>query len=336
LHVTDEPDSPASTRRPIGYVRIAIVVGACLALGLSAVVVLAASPSPTGGEPAASPGASAGASLQPGKAAQPRLKLPGLFRLGFGSMLGGRKGVGGGVGRGAITITRIDGPTLDLRTDDGWTRTITIGADTKITKSGKAATVADLKVGDKIVLRQKRNDDGTYTVTAIVVPTPVVAGTVNAVGDSSFTLKLRDGSTRIVNVSGTTTFKVGRADGTKKDVKVGSTVIVSGTEGPGSAFTASEVRVQVHLTRVSGEVTATSKDSITVKRRDGTSMVIRVGTETKLSIRGDTSPSLAEVSVGMRVVAVGTLSEDGKLDASTVFAATPKPKTAPTPTANPG
>jgi len=335
--VIDEPHSPSPTRRPIGLVRVAILVGACLALGLSAVVVLAASPSPPAGEPAASPGASAGASLQPDKATQPKLKLPGLFRLGFGSLFGGRsEGLRGGAGRAPITITKIDGSALDLRTDDGWTRTITVGSDTKITKGGQAATVSDLKVGDHVVLRQKRNDDGTYTVTAIAVPTPVVAGTVGAVGDSSFTLKLRDGSTRTVKVSGITTFKVGGADGSKKDLKAGSFVVAAGSEGPGDAFTATSVRIQVRLDRVGGEVTKVTKDTITVKQRDGTSATISVGSDTKLTIRGDSTPTIGEVKVGMRVVAVGTLGADGTLDASAVFAGAPKVKATPAPTANPG
>ena len=320
------PPVPASTRRPIGFVRIAVVGVACVVLALSAVVVLGASPNPPSVQPAASPRASA----QPGKVAQPRLKLPGLFRWGVGSMFGGRGGFLG-VGRGAITITKIDGSSLDLRTDDGWTRTITVGADTKITKGGETAALGDLKVGDRIVLRQKRNDDGTYTVTAIAVPTPVVAGTVTAVGADTLTLKLRDGSSRTIQLTGSTTFKLGRADGKKSDVKVGSVVVAAGAEGPGNAFTATAIRIQVRLDRIAGEVTAVTKDSITVKKRDGTTATIKVGSDTKLAIRGDTTPSLAEIKVGMRVTAVGTLGADGKLNANAVSAGTPKVKPAASP-----
>ncbi len=327
------PPVPASNRHPIGLVRIVVVGVACLVLALSAVVVLGASPNP----PSAEPAASAGASAQPGKVAQPRLKLPALLRLGLGSILDGRKG-SASVGRGAITITKIDGSSLDLRTDDGWTRTITVGADTKITKGGETAALGDLKVGDKIVLRQKRNDDGTYTVTAIAVPTPMLAGTVTAVGSDTLTVKLRDGSSRTVHVNGSTKYKLGRADGKETDVKVGSVVVAAGADGPGDDFTATAVRIQVRLDKVAGEVTAVAKDSITVKKRDGTTVTIKVGADTKLAIRGDTTPSLAEIKVGMRVTAVGTLGADGKLDADAVSAATPKVKPAASPNSgdNPG
>jgi Domain of unknown function (DUF5666) len=327
------PPVPASNRPSIGLVRIVVVGVACLVLALSAVVVLGASPNP----PSVEPAASAEASARPDKVAQPRLKLPGLFRWRVGSMLEGRGGFLG-AGRGAITITKIDGSTLDLRTDDGWTRTITVGADTKITKGGETATLGDLNVGDRIVMRQKHNDDGTYTVTAIAVPTPMLAGTVTAVGADTLTVKLRDGSSRTIHLTGATTYKLGRADGKKSDVKVGSVVVAAGSEGPGSDFTATAVRVQVRLDRVDGEVTAVSKDSITVKKRDGTTATINVGADTKLAIRGDTTPSLSEVKVGMRVLAVGTLGTDGKLDADTVFAGTPKVKPAASPNSsgNPG
>ena len=320
------PPVPESNRRPIGLVRIAVVGLACVALALSAVVVLGASPSP----PSVQPAASAKATAEPGKLSQPRLKLPPLLRWGIGSFLERRAGLGG-IARGAITITKIDGSSLELRTDDGWTRTITVGPDTKITKGGTTAALGDLKVGDKIALRQKRNADGTYTITAIAVPTPVVAGTVTAVGADSLTVKLRDGSSRTIGLTSSTTFKLGRADGKKSDVKVGSVVVAAGAEGPGNAFTASAIRIQVRLDRIAGEVTAVAKDTITVKQRDGKTATIKVSADTRLVIRGDATPTVAEIKVGMRVSGVGTLGADGTLDASAVSAGTPKVKATPTP-----
>ena len=75
-------------------------------------------------------------------------------------------------GFGSITITAINGSSLSLKTDDGWTRTITVTADTKITKAGQAMSLSDLAVGDHIRFAQKKNDDGTYTVTAIAIRSP--------------------------------------------------------------------------------------------------------------------------------------------------------------------
>jgi hypothetical protein len=317
--VTTDNQEPRPSRKPVDVLRVGAVAVACLALVLSAVVALGASPSP----PAPQPAASAKVDAKPGTADGQRLKLPGgLRRLGDlfrkGDFIGSA-----GIGYRGITITKISGSTIELKTDDGWTRTITATADTKITKAGETATVGDLKVGDKVALRQKRNDDGTYTVVAIVVPVPVVAGTVTAIGTDSITVKTRDGSTKTISLTGATTFKLGRTDGKKADVKVGSVVVAAGTAGPGDAFTAKTVRIQVRLARIGGEVTATTKDTITVKQRDGKTATIKIGPDTKIAVRGDTTPTLAEIATGMRVVAVGTLNADGSLSASAV---TGKPK----------
>lgn len=317
----DDPDR-GPRRRTLDVVRVGAVVVACLALVLSAVVALGASPSP----PAAQPGASAKTETKTDKLDRQGFKLPSGLRGLFGAARGsGSFGGAAGIGYRGITIAKIDGSSLELKTDDGWTRTVTVSADTTITKDGEAAKVGDLKVGDKISLRQKRNDDGTYTIVAIVVPVPTVAGTVTAVDSDSMTLKLRDGSPKTVDLTGATTFKLGRADGKKADVKVGSKVVATGSEGTGGSFTAKTVRVEVRVARVGGEVTATTKDTITVKQRDGTPATIKVGTDTKFALRGDTTPALSDIVVGMRVQAYGTLGADGKLDASFVAAGKAKP-----------
>ena len=330
--MTPTEADPRSRVRRRDLARIGVLAGACVALALSAVVVLAASPVPPVVQPAASPKVA-----QPGKLDRPALKALRAFGFGFGFGFGGERGGGGlsSVGRGGITIAAIHGTSLDLKTDDGWTRTITVGSSTKITKAGKTAAVTDLAVGDKIAIRETKNADGSYTVVAIAVPTPVVSGTVTAIGPTSLTLKLRDGSTRSVTLTGSTTYRLGRADGTKADVKVGSLVIAAGSAA-GSTFTASSVQVVVKLARVGGTVTATTKDTITVKQRDGSSATIHVGSVAKLAVRGTTKPTVASITVGMQVQAWGTRNADGSLAATYVFAGQARTKAAPGATAAPG
>ncbi|MEO8229278.1 MAG: DUF5666 domain-containing protein [Chloroflexota bacterium] len=313
---------PTTSARRLELLRIGIVAVACLALALSAVVVLGASPAPSAGT-----GAGPNASHDPGKSDHPRLKkIPGGWS-GMRAFLKGDRGgdidglrglVGPGLGARSITIVRIAGSTIDLKTDDGWTRTITVTADTKIAKGGAAATLADLKVGDRVVLRQKRNADGTYAIVALTVPIPVVAGTVTAVAAASLTLKTRDGSSRTIELTGKTTYKLGRADGKKSDLKVGSIVVVTGTKGSANAFTATAVRIQVRLDKVGGEVTAKTSDSLTLKQRDGSSVTVKVGSDTKFVVRGAASAGLADIAVGMKVSAAGTRNADGSLNASVV------------------
>jgi uncharacterized protein DUF5666 len=325
------PEPTTSVRR-LDLIRIGIVAIACLALAVSAVVVLGASPAPS-----ADTGAGPNASHQPGKGDHPRFKVPGgwsgmrgFLKADRGEGLDGLRGlVAQGLGARSITIVRIAGSTIDLKTDDGWTRTITVTIDTKIAKGGVAATLADLKVGDRVALRQKRNADGTYAIVALTVPVPVLAGTVTAVTADSLTLKIRDGSSRTVDLTGQTTFKLGKADGKKADLKVGSIVVVTGSEGTGDAFTATTVRIQVRLDKVAGEVTAKTKDSITLKQRDGSTVTVKVDSDTKFVVRGAGTASLAEIAVGMKVSAAGTRNADGSLSASVVQGRAPKPAAPP-------
>ena len=331
--MTGSAPQPRTSGPSLDLLRVGIVAGACVALALSAVVVLGASPAPSGGSDAGRPNASA----ESGRSDHPRFKIPsgwsglrGFLQAGRADGFGGMRGLAGpGAGARSITIVRIAGSAIELKTDDGWTRTITVTADTKIARGGVAATLADLKVGDRVALRQTRNADGTYSIVGLTVPVPVLAGTVTAVDADSLTLKIRDGSTRTIDLTASTTFKLGGADGKKSDLKVGSIVIVSGTQGAGDAFAASTVRIQVRLDRVVGEVTATTKDSITVKQRDGSTVTIKVGAATKFALRGAANPGLADIAVGMNVFAVGTRDADGSLTASLVQGRSPKPAATP-------
>ena len=326
--------------------RISVILGLCLVLAVPVVVAMAASPDPSASA-AASEAPSASASSQapaatteaapvapvaPSATDKPSVdkqKVDGKGFRGFGN------------GHGAITITAISGSKLSLKTDDGWTRTITVTADTALRKGGQEIALGDLEVGDQIRFSQKRNDDGTYTVTAIQVPTAKTGGEVTAINGNTLTLKRRNGETQPVTVNGSTLYKSGGAAASKSDVKVGSRVTVQG-ETSGTTFTA--LTVHIEPTVVGGEVTAKTADSLTVKQRDGSSVVIHIASDTKLRVRGETK-GLAGIAVGDVVVAAGLSRSDGSIDATVVGKGRGKgerrnkdgqPKVAPSASATPG
>ena len=111
-----------------------------------------------------------------------------------------------------MTITAINGSNLSLKTDDGWTRTIAVTSDTAITRAGTTIAVGDLKVGDEIAFRQDRQDDGTYTITEIHVVLPTVAGQVTKIDGSTITVQRMDGTTQVIHVDGSTTYRVNGVD----------------------------------------------------------------------------------------------------------------------------
>jgi len=308
-----EPNEAAFQSRLKGpdLFRIGAVVVVAVVLIVGAATAIGASPAPTAG--GASPGASGQASppVKDNGRAPWKLFSSGPGRFGFGDLGRGIKG-----GFGQITITAIDGSRISLKTQDGWTRTIVVTSGTAITKGGQTIKVGDLKVGDQIVFRQTRNADGSYSIGAIAVVVPRVAGTVTAVPGSGFTVKSRDGTTWTVAVNGSTSFKLGSRAGARSDVKVGVDVLVEGTQGSGNTLTA--LTVLVRLPRVIGEVTAKTAGTLTIKRPDGTTATIHVGSATTYEVRGATNASLADIRVGAFIAVEGTQRADGSIDASVI------------------
>jgi hypothetical protein len=316
--IPDAPDGAAFSRtiRTPRLWRVGVVAACGVALLVSAALSLAASPAPSPATP------STGSSADGQSGGGPWFGLPGVVGPGPGLAGPGIHDFGGRLhlGRfGGVTISAINGSSLSLKTDDGWTRAIAISDSTKITKGGQTISASDLKVGDTIGFSESRQDDGSYTIDAIVVLVPHVAGTVTDVTANGFTLKAHDGTTWTITVTGSTTYTVGGKDGSKADVKADDEVVVAGNKGSAdSSLTA--LSVNVRLPTVVGEVTAKAGNTITIKRPDGTTQTVHVGAGTTYRIAGVGNPSLADVKVGMTVIAQGTQRSDGSLDATAVGA----------------
>ena len=295
-----------SDRRPRSPLplRLLLVAAFCTLLGAPVVAAFAASP-----DPSAPTGPS-----QSTPSGDPD-KGPGHGFGGFGGFGGSKLGDAGGAGRGGVSITAIDGNKVSLSTEDGWTRTITVTSDTTLTKAGATIKVTDLKKGDEIGFRQKKNDDGTYTITAITVRTPKAGGEVSAVSGSTITVTGRDGTKTVITVNGSTTYLFGKDAGTKADVTVGSRIGAEGSVS-GDTFTASRVVIQPSV--AGGEVTAKTSTTITVKGRGDKTAIIHVDSSTTYKVRGKDAATLADIAVGDIVIASGSLRSDGSLDATQV------------------
>jgi hypothetical protein len=222
-------------RRRVELFRIAVLVTAVVALIVSAAVTVGASPTATGGPAAQSPGASSGTGGHDGKGGLfGRFRFPIPFAgpggFGPGPAMGGER-LGGLVGFGGVTITKVDGSAISLKTDDGWMRTITVGADTQITKGTEKASLSDLHVGDQIRFSQTKQADGSYSITRIAIIVPRIDGTVSATSGSDSP----QGAGRLDEVGdGLRRDEVParRGSGSKSDVTVGSRVDVRAHRAP--------------------------------------------------------------------------------------------------------
>ena len=294
--------------------RAGMVVGTGLLVALGAAVAMGASPAASGAAGASGaltvPAEGSGSDVRGG---------PGAFPGGPGAEFGrGGPGKGDGRGFGQVSVTAISGSSVSLATEDGWTRTISTTSATTITRGGAAATLADLAVGDEIHFRQTRNDDGTYSITAIAIVLPHAAGTVTAVGADTITITLRDGTTQTISTTAATTYRAGKTAGTRADVKVGTVIVATGEKAVDGRLTATAVNVR--LPRVQGLVTATTADTITITRRDRTTVTIHVDADTTFRVPGVAAATIADVKAGMAIGVAGTQRADGSIDATEVHA----------------
>ena len=291
---------------------IGVLVGALLIVAAVAVA-SAPPPSASGADPAAAAALTSlpdpSAWSAPNAGAGPfgvfgRGRAPGRLRDGVGNFR-------------QITIASINGSTIGLKTDDGWTRTITIGSSTKLTRGSATIALSDLSVGDHIRFSEIRNSDGSFTITALAVVLPQVNGTVKDVTDGGFTVTASDGSTWTITVTAATTYSRGGAAGSKADVAAGDLVSVTGAQGQGNSLTATAVRIALPI--VAGQVTAKTASTITIAQRDGTSATVHVGSGTTYRAPGTATASLANVTVGAAIVVQATKRADGSYDAVTVL-----------------
>ena len=145
--------------------------------------------------------------------------------------------------RSAASRSRaIDGSDISLKTVDGWTRTISVGSTTTITKGGATITVGDLTVGDEIRFAQKKAADGSYDVTAIVVVLPTVVGEVTAIDGDTIKVTQPGGTTATIHVDSHTTFRIDGASGSLSGVKVGAFIVAEGTQRADGSLDAAAIR----------------------------------------------------------------------------------------------
>jgi len=294
-----------ATRGP-GRLRIGLVSGLAAALAIGGVATaLAASPAPD-------------ATTSAGTADVSAWTAPGAFGGIVDRGVGAEHGRFGG--RGAfrdITISAINGSSVSLATSDGWTRTVTVTDAIEMTKGGQAIELTDLAVNDEIRLRQERADDGTVTVTGIVVVVPSVAGEVSDLTATSFKVTGRDGAVWTITLTGDTVYRYGPDDGTLADIANGDAVLVQGTSTGDNALTATGVAVRGD--RAMGTVTAKTASSITIQGEDGTSVTIRVDADTVYRVAGGEDAALADIAVDDVIAVAGRERSDGSIDADVVM-----------------
>ena len=144
--------------------------------------------------------------------------------------------------------------------------------------------------------------------------------TVTAISGNDVSLETEDGWTRTITVDDETEYSKSGDEISLADLAVGDRIAFRQTLADDGTWTIDAIAVI--LPHVGGEVTAIDGSTITVEGRDGTTSTITVNGDTTYQVNGDDA-TLADVEVGMVLVAEGTENTDGSLTATEVKAADP-------------
>ncbi len=137
---------------------------------------------------------------------------------------------------------------------------------------------------------------------------PAVHGIVQSVAPNSITLKLKNGNSATIQVSSDTKIVVNHKPGTLADIEVGYRAVVKGKPGePAKLIRAYEPPAPD--TVVHGLVDLVGNDSITIKKKDGSSVTIPVNADTKIRVNGKPG-TLSDIKAGYRAI-VHRTSADG-------------------------
>lgn len=144
--------------------------------------------------------------------------------------------------------------------------------------------------------------------------------TITAISGNAISLETEDGWTRTITVDSGTEYSKSGDEVSLADLAVGDRIGFRQTLEDDGSWTIEAIAVI--LPHVGGEVTAIDGSTITVGGRDGTAATIKVNADTTYQVNGDDA-ALADVEVGMVLIAEGTENADGSITATEVKAADP-------------
>jgi hypothetical protein len=238
-------------------------------------------------------------------------------------------------------VTTIAGESLTLQTHRGEVRLLTDEGTAFDLPGIEDAGLDDLAVGDFVVVRVVRGEDGAALARHVaVVPNgsledETLRGIVTAVDGETFETRIRRGKVTVVTDENTL-FRIPKVeDATAADVKEKMPVIVLGQyeAEDEQAFHAKAVAVipgrilRRHLVR--GELTAIEGDTLVIVapgRDADEGKRVRTTDETRFRVPGVEDATLDDLKVGDRIAALGGKDESGDFVAKIVAVVPRRPR----------
>jgi hypothetical protein len=210
------------------------------------------------------------------------------------------EGTVGAVNAGAGTIT------INPR-DGGAAVSLTTNSSTRITRNGAAATLADLKAGDRVAAQY---DPTTNVATRIEAESETghqpseVDGQVTAVSATSITIAPHSGDPVTLTLDATTVIYVNGQRAAAADLKVGDR---AQAEYDATTKVAAKIAVERETNQepaeVEGQVTAASSTSVTIAPHEGSPVTLTLNSSTRIIVN-DKPGTAADIKVGAQAQAL--------------------------------
>jgi hypothetical protein len=207
-------------------------------------------------------------------------------------------------------VTSVVGNLITITGPQGFARTIIVSDATAYTQGGAPATLADVTVG-AAVFAEGTIDVNLTSLDALSVKIGSTShailyhGYVTVLSSSSVTLDRLNGVTEMFTITPTTTFHQGSTQLTAANLVVGDRVNVR----VNSSAPTTALAIGIELAALTGRVSAVTGNAITITTNKGFSRAISVSTTTTYTM-GGAPATLANVTVGSEIVAVGLIDAD--------------------------
>jgi len=229
------------------------------------------------------------------------------------------------------TVSAIEGTTLVLDTLQG-EKQVTTDEAIFWAPDVENSSLADVQVGDQVVALGRPDEDGSLAARLVAIASAeelrehTVRGKVTAVEGQTLVIVTREGEKEVVTTSETYFHTPSAEEPSLDDIEVGCIISALGQKDDDGTFTAQIVavararrlrRVIVRRNMVGGEVTAIGDTTLTVEIRRGEKTIL-TDEHTRFRIPGVENPSLKDINLGDRIIALGRRNEDGDFMARVV------------------
>jgi RNase P/RNase MRP subunit p29 len=229
------------------------------------------------------------------------------------------------------TVSAIEGTTLVLDTLQG-EKQVTTDEAIFWAPDVENPSLADVQVGDPVVAWGRPDEDGSLASRLVAIALTkelrehAVRGRVTAVEGQTLFIITREGEKEVVTTS-ETHFRVPNVEESNlDDIEAGCIIAALGQKDDDGTFTAQIVAVArarprlkmiVRRNMVFGEVMAIKGMTLTLETRRGEQTIL-TDANTRFRIPGVENPSIEDIKVGDRVIALGRHTEVGDFIARVV------------------